>query len=170
MVEGPGHIPFDQIRMNVEREQQVCDEAPFYVLGPVVTDIAPGFDHITSCIGATAAAFYGASLLCYVTPAEHLGLPTEAEVKTGILAYRIAAHAADVARGLPGARDRDDEMARARLDFDWARQFELAMDGAHARARYEAGRAAGEGEPDHCSMCGREFCAVRTSKRVADRK
>jgi phosphomethylpyrimidine synthase len=168
MVEGPGHIPFDQIRMNVEREQAVCDGAPFYVLGPVVCDIAPGYDHITSCIGATSAAYHGASLLCYVTPAEHLGLPCAADVKEGIIAYRIAAHAADVARGLPGARDADDAMAEARQNFDWERQFALSLDPAGARARYRAARAQGDSEDDHCSMCGREFCAVRTSKRVKD--
>ena len=166
MVEGPGHIPFNEIRMNMEREDRVCDGAPFYVLGPVVTDVAPGYDHITSCIGATAAAYHGASLLCYVTPAEHLGLPTCEDVKAGIIAYRIAAHAADVARGLPGARDWDDRMSEARRAFDWPRQFELAMDGETARARYEAARSGGEGQ-DYCSMCGRDFCAVRTSKRLA---
>jgi len=166
MVEGPGHIPFDQIQMNMEKEQDVCDGAPFYVLGPVVTDVAPGYDHITSSIGATAAAFHGASLLCYVTPAEHLGLPTEQEVREGVVAYRIAAHAADVARGLAHARDWDDQMARARMAFDWQRQFQLAMDGPGARARYEQTRS--DVEPDHCSMCGREFCAVRTSKRLAE--
>lgn len=168
MVEGPGHVPFDQIQMNIEREQEVCDHAPFYVLGPVVTDIAPGYDHITSCIGATAAAYYGASLLCYVTPAEHLGLPSVEDVKTGVIAYRIAAHAADVARKLPGARDRDDEMARARVSFDWARQFELSLDPAAARSRYERARVAGENEADHCSMCGKEFCAIRTTRRVRE--
>ena len=168
MVEGPGHIPFDQIRMNMEREQKVCDDAPFYVLGPVVTDIAPGYDHIVSCIGATAAAYYGASLLCYVTPAEHLGLPTCEDVKQGVIAYRIAAHAADVARGLAGARQLDDDMARARMDFDWERQFSLAIDGATARERYEAAKQGDECEPDHCSMCGREFCAVRTMKRLTE--
>ncbi|MBP5320886.1 MAG: phosphomethylpyrimidine synthase ThiC, partial [Kiritimatiellae bacterium] len=119
MVEGPGHVPFDQIRMNMEREQAVCKGAPFYVLGPVVTDIAPGYDHIVSAIGATAAATYGASLLCYVTPAEHLGLPDGDEVHRGCIAYKIAAHAGDVARGLPGARARDDAMADARARFDW---------------------------------------------------
>jgi phosphomethylpyrimidine synthase len=168
MVEGPGHVPFDQIAMNMEREARVCDGAPFYVLGPVVTDIAPGYDHITSCIGATAAAFHGASLLCYVTPAEHLGLPTPEDVRTGVVAYRIAAHAADVARGLPGARERDDAMAQARRAFDWPRQFALALDGDTARRRYEDARAAG-GEPDHCSMCGKEFCAVRISKALAEK-
>jgi len=169
MVEGPGHVPFDEIQMNMEKEQEICDKAPFYVLGPVVTDIAPGYDHITSCIGATAAAFHGASLLCYVTPAEHLGLPTCDEVKEGVMAYRIAAHAADVARKLPGARDADDEMARARTDFNWRRQFELAMDGNRARERYERTREAGEdGEDDYCSMCGQEYCALRTTKRLAE--
>ena len=168
MVEGPGHIPFDQIRMNMEREQAVCDNAPFYVLGPVVTDIAPGYDHITSCIGATAAATYGAALLCYVTPAEHLGLPCSEDVKTGVIAYRIAAHAADVAKGLPGARDIDDAMSMARREFNWPRQFELALDGDTARHRYEKARAAGSDE-DFCSMCGREYCAVRTSARLREK-
>lgn len=166
MVEGPGHVPFHQIQANMEREQKLCDGAPFYVLGPVVTDIAPGYDHITSCIGATAAAFHGAALLCYVTPAEHLGLPTAEEVHQGVIAYRIAAHAADVARGLPGARDADDAMADARMAFDWNRQFSLAIDGARARQRYEQTRACDGLEPDHCSMCGRDFCAIRTTKRL----
>ncbi|MBN1558541.1 MAG: phosphomethylpyrimidine synthase ThiC [Lentisphaerae bacterium] len=162
MVEGPGHVPFDQIQAHMEREQRVCDGAPFYVLGPVVCDIAPGYDHITSCIGATAAAFHGAALLCYVTPAEHLGLPCPGDVRDGVVAYRIAAHAADVARGLPGARDADDAMADARAAFDWERQFALAIDGKTARTRYEHARRAA-GVADHCSMCGREFCAVRIS-------
>jgi len=167
MVEGPGHVPFNQIQMNMERQQEVCDGAPFYVLGPVVTDIAPGYDHITSCIGATAAATYGASLLCYVTPAEHLGLPDGEEVHQGMIAYRIAAHAGDVARGLPGARDIDDAMARARVAFDWEAQFKCALDPERAKARWLKTRmCAGEHTDDHCSMCGKEFCAVRTSKRI----
>ena len=167
MVEGPGHVPFNQIQMNMERQQEVCDGAPFYVLGPVVTDIAPGYDHITSCIGATAAACYGASLLCYVTPAEHLGLPDGEEVHQGMIAYRIAAHSGDVARGLPGARDRDDAMARARVAFDWEAQFGQALDPERARARWMKTRMCqGEKTDDHCSMCGKEFCAVRTSKRI----
>jgi phosphomethylpyrimidine synthase len=170
MVEGPGHVPFNQIPMNMERQQRVCDGAPFYVLGPVVTDIAPGYDHITSCIGATAAAFHGASLLCYVTPAEHLGLPDDEEVHQGIMAHRIAAHAADVARGLPGARAADDAMARARAAFDWEAQFQVSLDPARARARWQRTRACTTGaEDDHCSMCGKEFCAVRTSKRIRER-
>ena len=170
MVEGPGHVPFDQIRMNMERQQSVCRKAPFYVLGPVTTDIAPGYDHIVSAIGATAAATYGASLLCYVTPAEHLGLPDAEEVHQGCIAYRIAAHAADVARGLKGARDRDDAMSDARAAFDWDRQFKLSLDPARAKARWLETRAftdIAHGD-DHCSMCGKQFCAVRTSRRIRD--
>ena len=168
MVEGPGHIPFDQIQMNMEREQELCDGAPFYVLGPVVTDIAPAYDHIVSAIGATAAATYGASLLCYVTPAEHLGLPDANEVHQGCVAYLIAAHAGDVARGLPGARDRDDRMAQARYDFDWNAQFDLAIDPCAARERWLRTRAekGADANDDHCSMCGKAFCAVRTTKRM----
>ncbi len=170
MVEGPGHVPFNQVQMNMERQQEVCKRAPFYVLGPVVTDIAPGYDHIVSAIGATAAATYGASLLCYVTPAEHLGLPDGDEVHRGCIAYKIAAHAGDVARGLPGARDRDDAMSDARAAFDWDRQFSLALDPEHARERWLRTRAftdEAHGD-DHCSMCGKEFCAVRTSRRIRD--
>lgn len=168
MVEGPGHVPFSQIQMNMEREQKVCGKAPFYVLGPVTTDIAPGYDHIVSAIGATAAATYGASLLCYVTPAEHLGLPDADEVRRGCIAYKIAAHAGDVARGLPGARDRDDAMADARAAFDWDRQFELSLDPKRAKERWLRTRAftdEAHGD-DHCSMCGKQFCAVRTSRRI----
>jgi len=168
MVEGPGHVPFNQIQMNMERQQEVCDGAPFYVLGPVVTDIAPGYDHITSCIGATAATMYGASLLCYVTPAEHLGLPDAEEVHQGVIAYRIAAHAGDVARGFPGARDRDDAMSRARVNFDWEGQFKVAIDPERARARWLKTRACSDAvhTDDHCSMCGKAFCAMRTTKRI----
>ncbi len=168
MVEGPGHVPFNEIQLNMERQQKVCDRAPFYVLGPVTTDIAAGYDHIASAIGATAAATYGASLLCYVTPAEHLGLPDADEVRDGCLAFRIAAHAADVARGLPGARARDDAMSDARAVFDWERQFALCLDPARAKARWLKTRAftdEAHGD-DHCSMCGKQFCAVRTSRRI----
>ena len=170
MVEGPGHVPFDQIRMNMERQQDVCGKAPFYVLGPVVTDIAPGYDHIVSAIGATAAATYGASLLCYVTPAEHLGLPDADEVHQGCIAYKIAAHAGDVARGLAGARDRDDAMADARAAFDWDRQFALCLDPKRAKERWLKTRAFTDEahSDDHCSMCGKQFCAVRTSRRIRD--
>jgi phosphomethylpyrimidine synthase len=168
MVEGPGHVPFDQIKMNMERQQEICDGAPFYVLGPVVTDIAPGYDHITSAIGATAAATYGASLLCYVTPAEHLGLPDANEVHEGVVAYKIAAHAGDVGRGLEGARKRDDAMSDARAAFDWERQFALSLDPLKAKSRWLKTRKFTDEahSDDHCSMCGKEFCAVRTSRRI----
>ena len=170
MVEGPGHVPFDQIRMNMERQQEVCRKAPFYVLGPVVTDIAPGYDHITSAIGATAAATYGASLLCYVTPAEHLGLPDEDEVHQGCMAYRIAAHAGDVARGLSGARAIDDAMSDARAQFDWDSQFACALDPLRAKERWLKTRSFMDEkhDDDHCSMCGKQFCAVRTSRRIRE--
>ena len=169
MVEGPGHVPFDQIRGNVSRALRVCHDAPFYVLGPVVTDIAPGYDHITAAIGATAAAAAGAALLCYVTPAEHLGLPDAADVREGMMAFRIAAHAADLAKGLPGARDRDNAMADARVTFDWKRQFQLALDPPCARQRFR-GKTPGRGATtaDHCSMCGANFCAMRISASIAD--
>lgn len=166
MVEGPGHVPFEQIPQQMQRERDVCDDAPFYVLGPVVTDIAPGYDHIAAAIGATAAACHGASLLCYVTPAEHLALPDEADVRQGVTAFLIAAHAADVSRGIPGARQRDDAMTQARAAFDWKRQFELALDGETARERYARGRSGNATEDDHCSMCGREFCALRATREM----
>jgi len=173
MVEGPGHVPFNQIRMNMEVEKKLCKSAPFYVLGPVVTDVAAGYDHISAAIGATAAATYGASLLCYVTPAEHLGLPTEAEVHEGVMAFRIAAHAADVARGLKGARDWDDAMTDARIRFDWEKQFKLALDGKKAKERFQknprpkdAKSRGARGKLDHCSMCGAEFCAMRITQKI----
>ncbi len=163
MVEGPGHVPYDQIEMNMTRQQELCDGAPFYVLGPLVTDMFPGYDHITSAIGATAAAFHGASFLCYVTPAEHLSLPTPEEVKTGCIALKIAAHAADIARGLPGARDRDDAISQARSEFNWSRQYELAFDGETAKKIRQ--RDLPE-DADYCSMCGRDWCAMRISKEI----
>jgi phosphomethylpyrimidine synthase len=163
MVEGPGHIPFDQIEMNMKRQQSVCDGAPFYVLGPIVTDAFPGYDHITSAIGATAAAYHGASFLCYVTPTEHLSLPTPEDVRQGCIAYKIAAHAADVALGLAGARDLDDSMSQARVDFDWEKQFELALDGETAREIRT--RDLGT-DVDYCSMCGEKWCAMRISQEV----
>jgi phosphomethylpyrimidine synthase len=162
MVEGPGHVPLDQIPMNMEKERELCHEAPFYVLGPLVTDIAPGYDHITSAIGAAVAAQHGAAMLCYVTPAEHLGLPDVDDVREGIVAYKIAAHAADVARHRPGARDRDDALSRARYAFDWKRQFELSLDPDTARAKHdqnlpqEAYKSA-----EFCSMCGPKFCSMK---------
>ena len=167
MVEGPGHVPFDQIEANMTRQESVCDGAPFYVLGPLVTDVFPGYDHITSAIGATAAAYYGASFLCYVTPAEHLALPGPEEVRQGCIAYKIAAHAADVARKLPGARDWDDRMSEARAGFDWTRQFELAFDGEAARAF--RGRGDVDADADYCSMCGRDWCAMRISREVVEK-
>jgi len=163
IVEGPGHIPFHEIEMNVARQQAVCDGAPFYVLGPIVTDMFPGYDHITSAIGATAAAYHGASFLCYVTPAEHLSLPTPEEVKQGCIAYKIAAHAADVARGLAGARRADDEISDARAAFDWQRQFELAFDGPAAE---KIRRRDVKDDQEFCAMCGRDWCAMRISKEV----
>jgi phosphomethylpyrimidine synthase len=168
MVEGPGHVPFDQIKMNMEREAKLCDNAPFYVLGPVVTDVAPGYDHITSAIGATAAATYGASLLCYVTPAEHLSLSDIHDVREGVVVYRIAAHAADIAKGIPHSRDWDDEMSKARSKFNWKKQFELAIDPDKPKQRFsKKGKQADLS--DHCSMCGAEFCAMRITKRLLNK-
>lgn len=165
MVEGPGHIPLHEVVMNVERQQEVCDGAPFYVLGPVVTDVGMGYDHIASAIGGAVAAQAGVSMLCYVTPMEHLGLPEAEHVREGIIAHRIAAHAADIARGRPGARDRDDAMSRARFDFDWERQFELALDPGKAREMRGDTRTAGDGDHDRfCSMCGPNYCAMKISQ------
>jgi phosphomethylpyrimidine synthase len=162
MVEGPGHVPLDQIPMNMERERELCHEAPFYVLGPLVTDVAPGYDHITSAIGAAVAAQHGAAMLCYVTPAEHLGLPDVDDVRQGIVAYKIAAHAADVARHRPGARDRDDALSRARYAFDWKRQFELSLDPDTARAKHDQNLPEDEFKSaEYCSMCGPKFCSMK---------
>ena len=167
MIEGPGHIPFDEIAMNVEKQIEICKEAPFYVLGPIVCDIAPGYDHITSAIGATAAATAGAAMLCYVTPKEHLGLPNADDVRTGIISYKIAAHAADIARHRIGARDRDDAMAKARYDFDWEKQFELSLDPDRAREYFDIHNAAKpEEKQEFCSMCGEKFCAIRNSQKL----
>jgi len=167
MIEGPGHIPMHEIERNVRLEQEWCDEAPFYVLGPVVTDVAPGYDHITSAIGASLAAWHGAAMLCYVTPKEHLGLPNLDDVRQGVVAYKIAAHAADVARGRPGARDRDDAMSRARYAFDWEEQFRLAIDGETAR-RMRRETLAGREHADapYCSMCGPKFCSMKTTEEL----
>jgi phosphomethylpyrimidine synthase len=169
MIEGPGHIPMHQVAMNVERETRVCHGAPFYVLGPLVTDVAPGYDHITSAIGAALAGQAGAAMLCYVTPAEHLGLPNADDVRQGVIAYKIAAHAADIARARKGARDRDDELSRARFAFDWERQFALALDPEYARAKHD------EYLPDDkyktvrfCSMCGPQFCSMRITQTARE--
>jgi phosphomethylpyrimidine synthase len=167
MVEGPGHVPMDQIRMNVQRQMEVCGEAPFYVLGPLVTDIAPGYDHITSAIGAALAGWAGAAMLCYVTPKEHLGLPDVDDVRQGVIAYRIAAHAADIARHRPGARDRDDELSRARYAFDWNKQFELSLDPETARRLHDATLPEEYFKSaEFCSMCGPKFCSMRISREV----
>ena len=169
MIEGPGHIPLDQIQMQVEKEKEMCYEAPFYTLGPLVTDFAPGYDHITSAIGAAMIGWHGASMLCYVTPKEHLGLPNREDVKQGLIAYKIAAHAADIARHRPGARDRDDELSRARFAFDWKKQFELSLDPETARA-YHDETLPEEGFKDaaFCSMCGPKFCSMNHSVKTQE--
>ena len=168
MIEGPGHIPMDQIELQVKKENEMCYEAPFYTLGPLVTDIAPGYDHITSAIGAAMIGWHGASMLCYVTPKEHLGLPNADDVRQGVIAYKIAAHAADIARHRPGARDRDDALSYARFLFDWNKQFELSLDPETARKMHD------ETLPDEsykgakfCSMCGPKFCSMNTTQ-IAD--
>jgi len=167
MIEGPGHIPMDQIQLQVEKENEMCYEAPFYTLGPLVTDFAPGYDHITSAIGAAMIGWYGASMLCYVTPKEHLGLPNREDVKQGIIAYKIAAHAADIARKRPGARDRDDDLSRARYRFDWRKQFELSLDPETAEAMHDE-TLPEEGFKDaaFCSMCGPKFCSMNHSAKT----
>jgi len=169
MIEGPGHVPMDQIEMNIKKEMELCHEAPFYVLGPLVTDIAPGYDHIASAIGAAMAGWYGASMLCYVTPKEHLGLPNPEDVKQGLIAYKIAAHAADLARHRPGAKEWDDAMSRARYEFDWEKQFELAIDPETAK-KYHDETLPQEGykSAKFCSMCGPSFCAYKISQNVQE--
>jgi phosphomethylpyrimidine synthase len=170
MVEGPGHVPFDQIQYNMEIQQQICHGAPFYVLGPIVTDIAPGYDHITSAIGGTAAAFYGASFLCYVTPREHLGLPNADDVRAGVIAAKIAAHAADVARGLKGTAERDKRLSTARTNLDWKTHLTESLDPETAeRMHVEACKEIGADElpsADYCSMCGRQWCSVRINRDI----
>ncbi len=165
MIEGPGHVPLDKIKEQVDKEMEWCHEAPFYTLGPLVIDIAPGYDHITSAIGAAMIGWHGASMLCYVTPKEHLGLPNPEDVKQGVIAYKIAAHAADVARHRPGARDRDDALSYARFLFDWNKQFELSLDPPTAKAMHD------ENLPDDfykeakfCSMCGPKFCSMNITQ------
>jgi phosphomethylpyrimidine synthase len=165
MIEGPGHIPLDQIKLQVDKEVEICHEAPFYTLGPLVTDIAPGYDHITSAIGAAMIGWHGASMLCYVTPKEHLGLPDKNDVRQGIIAYKIAAHAADVARHRPGARDRDDALSYARFLFDWNKQFDLSLDPEMARSMHDE-TLPNETYKDaaFCSMCGPKFCSMNTTQ------
>jgi phosphomethylpyrimidine synthase len=167
MIEGPGHVPMDQIERNIKLQMELCDEAPFYVLGPVVTDIAPGYDHITSAIGASMAAWYGAAMLCYVTPKEHLGLPNLDDVRQGVVAYKIAAHAADVARHRPGAQMRDNAMSAARFNFDWEEQFRLSLDPENARRMHDESLPDDENKTSHyCSMCGPKFCSMKTTKEL----
>ncbi|MBI2495731.1 MAG: phosphomethylpyrimidine synthase ThiC [Candidatus Omnitrophica bacterium] len=168
MIEGPGHVPMDQLEMNVKLQQRYCHEAPFYTLGPLVTDVAPGYDHITSAIGAAMVGWYGASLLCYVTPKEHLGLPNEEDVRHGVIAYKIAAHAADVARGRRGARDRDDALSHARFTFDWEQQFALSLDPETSRRMHDETLPDGlYKEAKFCSMCGPKFCSMRITQTTA---
>jgi len=165
MVEGPGHVPFDQIEYNMKLQRQRCHGAPFYVLGPLVTDVFPGYDHITSAIGATSAGYHGAAMLCYVTPKEHLGLPKRDDVKQGCIAYKIAAHASDVALGIPGSRDWDDDLTRARAALNWEKHFDLAFDSDTARAFHDEDL---DVDTDFCAMCGHDWCSVRISKEIVE--
>ena len=183
MVEGPGHVPLDQIEMNVRRQMEWCHEAPFYVLGPLVTDISPGYDHITSAIGGALAAWYGVAMLCYVTPKEHLGLPDLEDVREGVIAHKIAAHAADLARRRPGAQDRDNALSKARYEFDWDEQFRLALDPERARelrrkslaevsklrgeeSCRETNADAADTDTHYCTMCGPKFCSMRNTEEI----
>ena len=167
MIEGPGHVPMHLIKENIDKQRVLCHDAPFYTLGPIVTDIAPGYDHITSAIGATMIGMYGTALLCYVTPKEHLGLPNRDDVKAGVIAYKIAAHAADLAKGHPGARLRDDAISRARFGFRWKDQFNLSFDPVTAIAFHDATLPAEGAKDSHfCSMCGPQFCSMRITEDV----
>ena len=169
MIEGPGHVPMHRIKENMERQLQACDEAPFYTLGPLTTDVAPGYDHITSAIGAAMIGWFGTAMLCYVTPKEHLGLPDRDDVKAGVIAYRIAAHAADLAKGHPAARLWDDAMSKARFDFRWRDQFALALDPETAQAFHDETLPADGAKVAHfCSMCGPKFCSMKISQEVRD--
>jgi phosphomethylpyrimidine synthase len=167
MVEGPGHVPMNKIKENVDVQMQLCDDAPFYTLGPLTTDVAPGYDHITSAIGAAMIGWFGTAMLCYVTPKEHLGLPDRQDVKDGVIAYKIAAHAADVAKGHRGAQARDDALSQARFDFRWEDQFELSLDPDRARELHDEALPAPAAKTAHfCSMCGPKFCSMRISHDV----
>ncbi|SCK22105.1 phosphomethylpyrimidine synthase [Streptomyces sp. WMMB 714] len=170
MVEGPGHVPMHKIKENIDRQQEVCDEAPFYTLGPLTTDVAPGYDHITSGIGAAMIGWWGTAMLCYVTPKEHLGLPDRDDVKTGVITYKIAAHAADVAKGHPGAQDWDDALSDARFEFRWEDQFNLALDPETARSFHDETLPAEGAKVAHfCSMCGPKFCSMKISRDINER-
>ena len=170
MVEGPGHVPLDQIKENMEREQKICGDAPFYILGPVVIDCAPGYDHFVAGMGGMMGAYYGAAMLCYVTPKEHLGLPNADDVRRGVAAFKIAAHAADVALHKPGSRERDDAISDARAAFDWEKQFELAFDPEQARKLRQQALQESSAPHQHgsefCTMCGPDFCSVRLSRKL----
>ena len=167
MVEGPGHIPMDQVAMNVEKQIEICHGAPFYLLGPLVTDVAPGYDHITSAIGAALAGWSGAAMLCYVTPKEHLGLPNKEDVRQGVIAYKIAAHAADIARQRPGARDRDDALSKARFEFDWKEQFRLSLDPETAQRFHDETLPQDTFKSAHfCSMCGPKYCSMKITEDI----
>jgi phosphomethylpyrimidine synthase len=169
MIEGPGHVPLHKVKENVDLQMEVCHEAPFYTLGPLTTDTAPGYDHITSAIGAATIGMFGTAMLCYVTPKEHLGLPDREDVKEGVIAYKIAAHAADLAKGHPGAQDWDDALSKARFEFRWEDQFNLAMDPGTARRYHDETLPAEPAKTAHfCSMCGPKFCSMRITQDVRD--
>jgi phosphomethylpyrimidine synthase len=169
MIEGPGHIPMHMIKENVDRQMEVCNEAPFYTLGPLTTDIAPGYDHITSAIGAAMIGWFGTAMLCYVTPKEHLGLPNKQDVKDGVIAYKIAAHAADLAKGHPGAQLRDDALSKARFEFRWNDQFNLSLDPVTARSYHDETLPAEPAKTAHfCSMCGPRFCSMRITQDIRE--
>ena len=169
MIEGPGHVPMHMIKENMDKQLEECHEAPFYTLGPLVTDIAPGYDHITSAIGAAQIGWYGCAMLCYVTPKEHLGLPNRDDVKVGVVTYKIAAHAADLAKGHPGAQSRDDAMSRARFNFRWEDQFNIGLDSETAKAMHdETLPAAGAKKANFCSMCGPKFCSMKISQEIGE--
>lgn len=167
MIEGPGHVPLNQIERNMKLEKEYCHEAPFYILGPLTTDIAAGYDHISSAIGAAVGGWHGASMLCYVTPKEHLGLPNAEDVRNGIIAYKIAAHSADIARGRKGARDIDDEMSDARYAFNWNKQFELCLDPDRAKEYHDETLPQDVfKEAEFCSMCGPKFCSYKITQKI----
>jgi phosphomethylpyrimidine synthase len=169
MIEGPGHVPMHKIKENMDLQLELCREAPFYTLGPLTTDVAPGYDHITSAIGAAMIGWYGTAMLCYVTPKEHLGLPDRDDVKAGVIAYKIAAHAADLAKGHPQAARWDDALSKARFEFRWEDQFALSLDPETARAYHDATLPAEPAKTAHfCSMCGPKFCSMRISQDVRD--
>ena len=169
MVEGPGHVPMHKIKENMDRQLEICNEAPFYTLGPLTTDIAPGYDHITSAIGAAMIGWFGTAMLCYVTPKEHLGLPNKDDVREGVITYKIAAHAADLAKGHPGAQERDDALSKARFEFRWRDQFNLSLDPERALSFHDETLPAEPAKTAHfCSMCGPKFCSMRITQDIRE--